>query len=215
MQTVPSRKTAIRRKTLLKQILSLLSTRQIWKLRHRYAEGRESIAELARRSGCPPVLLYCVLTPLRSHTALKLRMLRIEMETDRLHAAGKSLRTIARTLRLPESVVAEYTDRRYADETYRTRPWYHERAPKPPDPNEWFYDEKTLPPTSRLGWTDGALTDIPKEHKGRCPTCGATVFLPCLACRVRHDMVTRTISPLEDYDDEADQEEREPDLLFR
>jgi len=215
MSTPSLRKTANRKKRLLELILSLLSSRQVWKLRNRYAQGRESIAELAQLSGCPPVLLYCVLTPIRSRTALKLKMLRIEIQVDRLRAEGKSLRTIARTLRLPEAVVAEHSDRRYANETYLARPWYHDRAPKPPDPNELLYDENTLPPTARLGWMDGALTDIPKENKGRCSTCGCLVFLPCLACRVRNDMAIRMIPKPEEHDDTQDHEEREPDLLFR
>ena len=109
----------------------------------------------------------------------------------------------------------EHGEKQFSDETFLIRPWYHERAPRPRDPNELLYDEKTLPPTSRLGWIDGSLTDIPKEQKGRCPTCGHLVFLPCLACRVRRDMATKTIATPQEHDDAEDGDEREPDLLFR
>ncbi len=214
MSTPSARKTANRKKALSNLILSLLSPRQIWKLRSRYAEGRDSIADLAERAECPPVLLYCVLTPLWSKTALKLKLLRVEIKVEELRAQGRSIRAIAEILQLPESDIAEHADRRYASETYLVRPWYHDRAPRPVDPNELLYDEETLPPTSRLGWIDDRLTDIPKEQKGRCPTCGHLVFLPCLACRVRHDMATKTIPKAPEYDDAEDREEREPELLF-
>jgi len=215
MQSASSRKTTNRKKSLLNLVLSLLSVRQVWKLRRRYAEGKQTIAELSQTSECPPVLLYCVLTPLWSRTALKLKMLRLETKIDALRHEGKSIRAITRLLKQPESIVREYSEKRFAGETCLVRPWYHERAPKPRDPNELFYDEETLPPTSRLGWIDGSLTDIPKEHKGRCPTCGHLVFLPCLACRVRQDMETKTIAKPQEHDDTEDENEREPDLLFR
>lgn len=209
-----SRKKSNRKKTLLKLVLSLISARQVWKLRNRYSGGDITIAELSRLAACPPVLLYCVLSPLKIRTAMKLKMLRLEMRIDAMRAAGKSVRTIARTLKLPESVVREYADDLFGDATCKIRPWYHDRAPKPPDPNELNYDPETLPPTSRIGWTDGALTDIPKEHKGRCPICGHQVFLPCLACRVRHDMEQRKIATAEEYDPADEDEDIEPDLLF-
>ncbi len=81
--TKPNRR-AIRRRHLLELILSLLTPQQIRRLRVRYAKGRETIAELSRLSHCPPVLLYCVLTPLWSQTPVKLRLLRVEKQVTLL-----------------------------------------------------------------------------------------------------------------------------------
>jgi len=210
----PNRRT-VRRKNLLELILSLLSPGQVRKLRARYAEGRSTIAELSRQSQCPPVLLYCILTPLWSKTPIKLRLLRIEKSVMLLKSQGLSEHKIAAQLKLPLAVVREHGSRRFSEQVMAERSWYHLRAPRPKDPNVLEYEESTLPPTTRLGWQDGALMDIPAAVKGRCPTCGHLVAIPCLACRVRADMANRTILPAGEYEETEDEEEMEPDLLFR
>lgn len=192
----------------------MLSPTQIWKLRERYAEGRETIAEMSLATQCPPVLLYCALTPLWSKTAMKLRLLRLEKEVTLLSRSGWSVRKIARHLKRPERVIREYDDDRFSEAVYLQRSWYNDRAPRPRDPDELIYDEKTLPPTTRLGWQDGQLLDIPEERKGRCPTCGHLVSLPCLACRLRQDMELKRITPAEEFDPADEEDDIEPDLLF-
>lgn len=209
-----SRKTANRKKALLRTILSLLTPAETWKLRARYAEGKETIAELSQISKCPPVLLYSILTPLYVRTVLKTRLIRVEKQVALLEQKGWSVRKIARELKLPEKTVRENSTERFIASVYADRPWYNDRAPKPSDPDELIYDEATLPPTARLGWTDGKLTDIPPDLKGRCPTCGCLVFLPCLACRVRRDMRLRTIPKAEECNSGDDEGDVEPDLLF-
>jgi hypothetical protein len=205
----PDRKAALK-----KLILTLLTPREVWRLRDRYNQGEETIMDLSQKSGCPPVLLYSVLTPLRNKTAIKLRMLRLEQRIYFMVRKGLRTSEIAKELNLEERVVREYSEDQYEPAVVLMRAWYNDRHPKPPDPNEVVYDERTLPPTSRLGWSDGVLTDIPPERKGRCPTCGHMVSLPCLACRVREDMRTHRLPAVEEYDDSADDDIREPELLF-
>jgi hypothetical protein len=205
----PNRKAALK-----KLILSLLTPREVWRLRECYRKGEDTIMELSRKSGCPPVLLYSVLTPLFSKTAIKLKMLRMEQKVYFLYRKGLRVSEIAKELNTTEQIVREYSEDQYEDKIALLRAWYNNRSPKPPDPNERIYDEATLPPTSRLGWSDGVLTDIPPDRKGRCPTCGAIVSLPCLACRVRADMRSGTIPPAEEYDDTLDEDVRDPDLSF-
>ena len=208
-------KTALQKKALLELILLLLSPKQVHKLREAYAEGKDTIAELSQRSGCPPVLLYSVLTPLWAKTALKLRLFRIERQVVSLKNKGLSDTQIAKQLKLSIDIVNEHSDKQYEESTYQLRPWYTDRAPRPRGPNDLEYDEDTLPPTSRLGWMDGMLTDIPAAVKGRCETCGRLVFMPCLECRVKRDMQIRTISSATEFlpEDEEDGVV-EDDLLF-
>ena len=210
----PSRR-VVRRKNLLELILSLLSPSQVRNLRAGYAEGKMTIAELSRQSLCPPVLLYCILTPLWSKTPIKLRLLRVEKQVVLLKNHGLSERKIADRLKLPLSEIREHGSRRFSERVITKRPWYHLRAPRPKDPNVLEYEESTLPPTTRLDWQNGTLLDIPDALKGWCPTCGHLVTMPCLACRVRADMATRTIPRAEEYEDTEDEDDREPDLLFR
>ena len=212
--TTPN-KPSNRKKTLLGLILSLLSPNQIRKLRDRYTEGNITIAELSQMSECPPVLLYSILTPLWSKTAIKLRMLRLEKQVYLLRNKGYSTPQIALQLRVSESIVREHAEEQFSEGIYRYRPWYNDRSPKPRDPNELEYDEETLPPTSRLGWIDGMLTDIPAAIKGRCPICGHIVSLPCLACRVRQDIASRVIPKAEGIQETEEDEDREEVLLFR
>jgi len=207
-------RTANQRKCLISLILSLLAPVQIRNLRKRYALGQETIAELSKLSQCPPVLLYSVLTPIKSQTPLKLRLLRVEKQVVLLQNEGWSNQQIAEKLNIPLASVREHTDACFQPEMYLARPWYHEKAPKPEDPNALIYDEATLPPTSRLGWTDNALTDIPEERKGRCPICGYLCSLPCHACRVKHDMMLRTIPKVTDFDPADEEDEVEEDLMF-
>jgi len=202
------------RKAVLSLILSLLSPNQVKKLRARYHLGTETIAELSQLSQCPPVLLYSILTPLWSQTPMKLRLLRVEKQVVLLRNEGYSNEQIAEQIKIPLATVLEHTDECFHPEMYLGRPWYHEKAPMPEDPNELVYDEATLPPTSRLGWMDNALTDIPEERKGRCPICGALCSLPCHACRVRHDMMMRSIPKVKEFDPADEEDEIEQDLMF-
>jgi hypothetical protein len=204
-----------RKAALKKLILLLLSPREVWKLRDEYVKGEDTIMELSCKSGCPPVLLYSILTPLYSKTAIKLKMLRTEHRVEALVRKGLRVSEIAKELNLPEQTVREYSEDRYEDRVALLRSWYNDRSPKPPDPDELIYAEPTLPPTSRLGWTDGALTDIPDERKGRCPTCGHLVSLPCLACRVREDMGKRPVTKAPEHDDSVDEDFiKKPALFF-
>lgn len=200
----PNRR-AIRRRHLLDLILSLLAPQQIRRLRIRYAKGKETIAELSRLSRCPPVLLYCLVTPLWSQTPVKLRLLRIEKRVTLLRNQGLSEPRIAAELKLPVAVVREHGSQRFSERVAADRPWYQLRVPKPKDPNQIEYEESTLPPTS---------PEIPAARMGRCPTCGHLVSLPCLACRVRADMATRVIPPATEQDEPDEDEYIEPDLLF-
>ena len=209
-----STRTAKQRKFLISLILSLLSPVQIRNLRKRYALGRETIAELAKLSHCPPVLLYSVLTPIKSQTPLKLRLLRVEKQVVLLQNEGYSNEQIAEKINISLASVLEHTDECFQTKMYLARPWYHEKADEPADPNELVYDEATLPPTSRLGWKDNELADIPEERKGRCPICGARCSLPCHACRVRHDMTLRPIPKVKDFDPAEEEDEVEEDLMF-
>lgn len=216
-QATPKRptRTVTRRKTLLNLISERLTNAKIREYRDIYFQGRECIADLSQRVNCPPVLLYCSLTPLWSKTALKVRLLREEISILDLRDKGYSDSKIAETLNLPKATVKEHSDGRYSEETYIFRSWYTDRAPKPKDPNDIEYDESTLPPTSRLGWVDGALTDIPANRKGRCPDCGYIVSIPCHACRVRRDMSTKNINRAVEYVFDGEEEEvQETDLLF-
>jgi hypothetical protein len=206
-----------RRKSLLSLILQLLSPRQVRKLRARYNLGRETVAELSQISGCPPVLLYSLLTPLWSRTAEKLRLLRQETRTGSLHRQGFSSEEIADRLSLPVPTVREHLEERFSVSVFLARPWYNDRAPDPEDRDTALYEESTLPPTSRLGWRDGSLTDLPPEVSGRCCVCGCRGYVHegrCLACRVRMDMAERKIPHAAEVSDEEEKEEREPDLLF-
>jgi hypothetical protein len=203
--TKPNRR-AIRRRHLLDLILSLLTPQQIRRLRVRYAKGKENIAELSRISHCPPVLLYCVLTPLWSQTPVKLRLLRVEKQVTLLLNRGMSETRIATELKLPLAVVREHGAQRFGESVAAERPWYQLRAPKPKDPNLFEYDESTLPPTN---------PEIAAAKVGRCETCGHLVSLPCLACRVRADMTTRVIPPATESDEQDEDEYVEPDLLLR
>jgi hypothetical protein len=205
----------MRRKNLLDLILSLLSPGQVRNLRAKFAEGTMTIAELSRRSLCPPVLLYCILTPLWSKTPVKLRLLRVEKQVVLLKRQKLSESKIAGQLKLPLSVVREHGSRQFSERVTAERPWYHLRAPRPKDPDILEYEESTLPPTLRIGWQDGMLMDIPAARKGVCPTCHHLVAMPCLACRVRADMATRTIPRAEEYEDAEESDGLEPDLLFR
>ena len=209
-------KMADSRRALLTIISSLLSNKQIRILQSIYAKGIESIAEIAQRTNCPPVLLYSVLTPLWNKTILKLRLIKVEKQVILLRNKGISDAEIAAQLKLDPEVVAEHSDGRFSPEAFANRPWYHDRAVKPKDPNDLEYEESTLPPTSRLGWKDDVLTDIPEHLKGRCPYCGHLVSLPCLACRLRKDMRIRKINKAPAYvpvDDEEDVPV-EPELQF-
>jgi hypothetical protein len=203
-----------RKGALKKLILSLLTPREVWRLRSRYTQGDDTIMELSRKSGCPPVLLYSILTPLYSKTAIKLKMLRIEQRVYFLVREGLRLRDIAKRLDMTEQAIREYSEDQYEDKVALLRSWYNDRSPKPSDPNELVYAEDTLPPTSRLGWSDGVLTDISDDRKGRCPTCGYLVSLPCHACRVREDMKKRSIPHAEECDDSRDDEAVREELFF-
>ena len=119
-----------RQRTLIKLVFSLLRDSQIMKLRTKYALGEHTIAELSRLSLCPPVLLYAVLTPLSTQTAMKLRMLRIEKQVTLLRNRGFTSRQIAARIPLPLRVVLEYTEHRFDDISYFLRPWYNDMAPK-------------------------------------------------------------------------------------
>ena len=213
--TLKFNRRAIRKKNLHDLILTLLTASQIGKLRARYAEGRENIAELSRISNCPPVLLYSILTPLWSKTPIKLRMLRLEKSVVLLRNRGMSEKKIAMELDIPIAVVREHGSHRFSERIAAQRPWYQLRAPKPKDPNVYEYDESTLPPTTRLGWQDGTLLDIPAAIKGRCPSCRCIVSLPCLACRVREDREKGLIPPISVDDEREEEEWLEPDLLFQ
>lgn len=207
-------KTVKNKRNLQELILSLLSPHEIWSLRRVYFQGRETIAELSRRSHCPPVLLYAILTPVWSKTAEKLRMLRIESRVVPLYVQGWGLRRIAHALKLPERTIREYTVDLHAERTCKARPWYFDRAPKPPDPNELIYDEDTLPPTSRLEWQNNQLNEIDEKRKGRCPDCGRLMYLPCLPCRLQRDMKRGNIPRAPEFDPADEEDEVEPDLLF-
>jgi len=175
------------RKKVLKLITSLVSNKQARMLRASFAKGVEDIADLARRTNCPPVLLYVILTPLWSKTAMKLRLLGIEKKVIKLRDRGYSDAQIAKELQLPVKEISEHSDKRWSPETYESRHWYTDRAPKPSDPDELVYDEATLPPLHRIDVEHQNLYDIPHHLKGRCPNCGHLVSIPCLACRVRKD----------------------------
>jgi hypothetical protein len=207
-------KAASQRKTLISLILSLLTPSQIDKLRARYSFGKETIAELSKISLCPPVLLYSVLSPVWVKTELKLRLLRAEKQVVLLHNKGYTNAQIAKETKLPLDTVQCHTDDRFHPEMFLARPWYHDKAPKPPDPNELIYDEASLPPVSRLGRTDGILTDIPEERRGWCPSCGHLVSMPCLACRVKRDMLLRQIPKAKEFDPAEEEDEIEPELMF-
>ena len=208
-------KMAESRKTLAAIISTLLSNKQIRILRASYARGVESIADLAQRTNCPPVLLYSVLTPLWNKTLLKLRLIKVEKQVYLLRNKGVSDEDIAVQLKLDLKTVSEHSDGRYSPEAYLNRPWYHDRAMKPKDPNDLEYDEATLPPTSRLGWNDDKLTDLPEGKSGRCPYCGHIVFLPCLACRLRKDMRRQKINRPPVYVSvDEEEEDVSPELMF-
>ena len=210
----PATRTARNKRNLRALILSLLTPQEIWNLRKRYALGKETIMEMAKRSHCPPVLLYCVLTPLYSKTAMKLRMLRIESRVVPLYARAWSVRKIAKLLKIPEREIREYTVDLYSESTVRVRPWYHDRAPRPVDPNEILYDEGTLPPTSRLDWQNNQLSEIDEKRKGRCPECGRMMYLPCLPCRIQRDLIRGIIPKAAEFDPADEEDEVEPELLF-
>jgi hypothetical protein len=203
-----------RKSALKKLILSLLTPREVWKLRDSYQNSNDTIMMLSQKSGCPPVLLYSVLTPLYTKTAIKLKMLRMESKVYLLLRKGHRLSEVARLLNTTEQIIREYSIDQYEDAVVLMRAWYNDASPKPPDPNELIYDESTLPTTSRIGWTSSSLTDIDSAHKGRCPTCGYLVSMPCHACRVREDMKNRKIPHAQEYDDKDDDEFKEPDLFF-
>lgn len=184
----PSPSSPKKMKALHNLILTLLSPKQVRKLRTRYNRCEETIAELAEISGCPPVLLYCILTPLWYQTDIKLRKLGYEKKVLALRDRGFTNEQIAVKLRMPPWRVKEYGEGCFDPLVYIYRPWYHDKAAPPKAPNDLEYEECTLPPTARLGWTDGTLADIPDEMKGRCPECGQMVWLPCHECRVKRDM---------------------------
>lgn len=209
-----SKKTFDRKSALKKLILSLLTPREVWKLRDHYLSSDDTIMALSQRSGCPPVLLYSILTPLYTKTAIKLQMLRMESKVYLLLKKGYRISEVARMLGTTEQTVREYSDYQYDDSVVVKRAWYNDSSPKPPDPDDVQYDETDLPTTSRLGWTDNQLSDIPKERKGRCPTCGHLVWLPCHACRVREDMKNHKLPTAKEYKDTDDDDFREPELFF-
>lgn len=207
-------KTVKNKRKLQELILALLTPKEVWSLRTAYSRGRETVAELSQRSHCPPVLLYCILTPLSTKTAMKLRMLRLESQIVPLFVRNQGVRKIAKALNLPERTVREYTTELFSAKTCELRPWYFQRAPKPPDPNELVYDEDTLPPTSRLEWQNNQLNEIDEQRKGRCPECGRMMYLPCLPCRLLRDMEQRDIPRAEEFDPTDEEDDIEPDLLF-
>jgi len=178
------------RQAEIKEIVrSQLSLSQISTLRDRYMTGKETIAELAQMSWCPPVLLYVILTPIAEQTSYKLRILREETNIRGLHNQGLDKKQISVKLRISEETVYENTDGMFSDEMFRLRPWYHEKISLREE-QEYQFPEALLPPVSHSS-RNGPIEIV----YDRCPRCGCKVVLPCMACMVR-DVVENKLVPL-------------------
>lgn len=185
-------------------IRSILSVERIKALRIRYSSGKETVAELSQAEGCLPVLLYAVISPPHIRLPYKLRNIPVEQRVQELFSLNIPDTEIAARLGIAKEVVVINSSGRFAHAAYSARTWYNDKAQGPKDPNFLEYDENTLPPTSRLGWVQDSLTDLPPDSTGRCPTCGKVVFLPCLECRVKEDMQKRKISKPKEITEEMD-----------
>ena len=198
-------------------ILSVLSAARVRELRAEYAEGKESIADLSQRTGVPPVLLWSLLTPLFEKTHLKHKLLRLETQIHAMWAKGIPLAAMAKTLKILESDVLNYTTEQFSEQMFRLRPWYADR-PLVVDATESRWNAlmgDTLPPASRLGWKQGELLGIDADKLGRCPICGQMVHMPCYACALKEFLKHNTLSQAEDAKDIEDADEVLPDLMFR
>ena len=198
-------------------ILSVLSAVRVRELRAEYASGKESIADISQRTGVPPVLLWSLLTPLYEKTHIKHKLLRLETQIHAMWAKGVSPAIIAKTLRILESEVANYTTEQFSEKMFRLRPWYVDR-PFVLDATESRWNAlmgDKLPPASRLGWKPGELLAIDPDKLGRCPICGMMVHMPCYACALKEFLKHNTLPEAEEARDIEDADEVLPDLMFR
>jgi hypothetical protein len=180
--------------------------------------GKESIAEFSQRTSVPPVLLWSLLTPLYEKTHVKHKQLCLETQIRTLWAKGVSTAEIAKTLKILESEVVNYTTEQFSEKMYRLRPWYADRKiVLDPMTRRWneFMGEDKLPPASRLGWKPGELMPIEEDKLGRCPICGEMVHMPCYACTLKEFLKHHTVPHADEVKDIEEVDDILPDLMFR
>jgi hypothetical protein len=193
-------------------VQALLSKQQTCNLCAEYSKGRSTIQQLSQAKGIPPLLVYGVVTPRHIALQYKLNGIPIEHRVNELWKRGASMDEMLERLQLPADIIHQYSFGRFSTSTIAKCKWYNERYQIYTTSDIMVYSAKTLPPTSRLGWTDTGLHEMDGGTIGRCEICGRRVYLPCLACRLEADMEVRTLPRSLEYDDPVEDNNT---LLFK
>jgi len=219
MESSTQTRTEKRKEDIKRIVLAKLAPRKVRELRKVYADGKKTIADIAREYDVLPVLLWAALTPLYEKGHIKQQLLQRETRIHELLEQGMSYAKIAKTLLISEKEVRNYSSDKFEEPMFRLRPWYNNRMYSQDNDDDVdryaLITGDTRPPTSYFVNKQGESGGIPPEELGRCPTCGRLGRIPCYECALKEYLKKIKVAPARAVRPEEDTEERLPELLFR